>query len=338
MQPTRQKLAFVFELCETKGHYPLERMLILYNLLEEPEKFLFIKSNNHYSDRLCKAYHITPVYYDKIDEVAKAIRNLQIDTIIQDGKNISHENALKLKPFCRTYIQFDNFLDGHLLADYNLFTYTDELVDFNAPYALVGSHCFAVPEAFEQLRQPPMNEPFDIPHIVVYFEDGDPYNLTFRTIRHLMQLHIPVHITVLIDDEYPHDTDDLQMMLLSRKNTKLIRNNLQPIQNATIVIGNANYTPFKIASLNIPYIALAQNEHELGNSCVKEEHGFIHLGLGRKIKQSMLQNAVMELLLHEERRARAIKRQHALKIHQNNELLQSLLYELMNGQPKLTFL
>lgn len=338
MLKLRQKLAFVFEECDTKGLYPLERMLILYTLLDDPEKFIFVKSDSEAAATLCDSYNVSPVFYDKIEEVAKAIRNLQIDTLIQDGKNMSHDLVQKLKPFCNTYIQFDNFLDGHILADYNLFTFTDELLEFQAPNALIGSHCFALPQTFTELRQPSTTEPFNIPHIVVFFEDGDPHNLTYRTIRHLMQLHIPVQITALLTDQYKHPTDELQMMLLSRKNAKLVRSNLDCLQSATIVIGNANYTPFKIAYLNIPYIALAQNEHELGNSCVKEENGFIHLGLGRKIKQSMLQNAVMELLLHEERRARAVKRQHALKIHQNNELLQSLLEELISGQPKLTFL
>lgn len=338
MQNPCQKLAFIFEHCERKGYYPLERMLVLYNMLDVPEKFLFIKAPNDYSDALCERYNVSPVYYHKIDEVAKAIRNLQVDTIIQDGSNQPYEVALKLKPFCRTYIQFENFLDGHMLADYNLFTYIDELLDFTAPNAIVGSHCFALPPQYEQLRQPATNEPFEYPHIVVFFEDGDPNNLTFRTVRHLMQLHIPIQLSVVLDEQYTHPTDELQMMLLSRKNTKLIRNSIAPMQDATIVIGNAHYTPFKIASLHIPYIALAQNEQELGNSCVKEENGFIHLGLGRKIKQSMLQNAVMELLLHEERRWRASKRQHALQIQQNNDHLQTLLHELMNGQPKLTFL
>lgn len=333
-----QKVAFIAEQCDTKGHYPIERMLILYNLLDDAERFLFIKSSDEKLEKLYAAYNVTPVIYEKIDEVAKAIRNLQIDTIIQDGKNTPHESVQKLKPFCQTYIQIDNFADGNLLADYNLFTYVDELLELQAPKALIGSHCFALPKAFQEMRQPVTNEPFDHPHIVVYFEDGDPNNLTFRCVRHLMQLQIPVQISVIIDDNYKHPTDELQLMLLSHKNAKLKRHSLDALQSATIVIGNANYTPFKIAHLNIPYIALAQNEHELGNSCVKEDNGFIHLGLGRKIKQSMLQNAVMELLLHEDRRARAIRRQHNLKVHHNNELLKSLLYELMNGQPKLTFL
>ena len=337
---TGQKLAFIFEQCETKGNYPLERLLILYNLFDELERFLYIKTTNDTAISLCESYNVSPIIYERLEEVARSIRNLQIDTIIQDGKNMPYDQVEKLKPFCQTYIQFDNFLEGHMLADFNLFTFTDELLDFQAPNALIGSHCFALPKSYADLRQPAVNEPFELPHIAILFEDGDSNNLTYRTMRHLTQLHIPVQISIMITDEYQHPTDELQMMLLSRKNTRLVKNADIPkaLQDVSIVIGNANYTPFKIASLGIPYIALAQNEHELGNSGVKEENGFIHLGLGRKIKQSTLQNAVMELLLHEERSARAKKRQNKLAVYQNNEILQTLITELINGQPKLTFL
>ena len=334
----QKKIAFIFEACDVKGSYPLERLLILWRSFNDYERFLFLKGEHPHLLELCKTYDVTPVFFNKPEELARAMRSLQIDTILQDGKSTSFEYVEKLKPFCQTYIQFDNFLDGHMLADYNLFTYVDELLDFEVPNALVGSHCFAVPDKLLGLT--PARNPNDMPKIVVYFEDGDRNNLTYRTVRHLVQLQIPVHISVIIDNEYLHPTDELQMLLLSRKNTALLNATQIPqaLTDATIVIGNANYTPLKIATLAIPYIALAQNEQELGNSCVKEENGFIHLGLGRKIKQSSLQNAIMELLLHDERRARAISRQQKLAVHQNNEILQTLITEFMSGQPKLTFL
>lgn len=334
----QKKIAFIFEACDVKGSYPLERLLILWHAFNDYERFLFIKGEQAHLITRCKEYGVTPVLFEKTEELARALRNLQIDTVLHDGKSTTFEYVEKLKPFCQTYIQFDNFLDGHMLADYNLFTYVDELLDFDAPNAIVGSHCFAVPDKLLELTPSTMQQ--EMPRIVVYFEDGDRHFLTYRTLRHLVQLQIPVHISIIIDEEFSHPTEELQMLLLSRKNTALLNATQLPqaLSDATIVIGNANYTPFKIATLGIPYIALAQNELELGNSCVKEEHGFIHLGLGRKIKQSSLQNAIMELLLHDERRARAISRQKKLAMHQNNEILQTLITEFMNGQPKLTFL
>ena len=129
------------------------------------------------------------------------------------------------------------------------------------------------------------------------------------------------------------------MMALSRRHSTIRRGftefyNILP--KANILIGNALYTPYKAATLGVPYIALAQNELQVQNFYVKESNGFIHLGLGRKIKQSSLQNAVMELLLHEERSSRAIKRQKMLRLSQNNDLLQTLLHDLALGEYKVT--
>ena len=61
-------------------------------------------------------------------------------------------------------------------------------------------------------------------------------------------------------------------------------------------------------------------------------NGFIHLGLGRKIKQSAIQNAVMEFLLHEHRRDRAIRKQLSLEVLTNNEILQALLLDFAYGR------
>lgn len=45
------------------------------------------------------------------------------------------------------------------------------------------------------------------------------------------------------------------------------------------------------------------------------------------MKQSNIQNAVMELLLHEARRERAVRKQIQLEIQDNNEVLKSLLLD-----------
>ena len=334
---TTKKLVFIFEDCPTKGSYPLERLLILYNMLPEHDRFLFVKTKRQPLLKLCEKYNVMPILFDNFDEAARSIRNLQADVIIQDGKNQLSEYTEKLKPFCKTYIQFDNFLDGHMLADYNLFTFVDELLELNAPNSLIGSYSFAVPD---DLLKIPKDKPKNsiTPHIVIHFEDGDPQNLTYRVLRHLTQLHIPLKLSIVIDEDYKHSIDDLQMMQL-QCNAKMIKfpTDAKYLEDSTIVIGNANYTPFKIASVGIPYIALAQNELELGNSVVREENGFIHLGLGKKIKQSSLQNAVMELILHDDRRERAIVKQQRLAIVQNNELLQTLISKFISSQP-ITFL
>ncbi len=87
--------------------------------------------------------------------------------------------------------------------------------------------------------------------------------------------------------------------------------------------------PYEIAVMGIPCIVLAQNEFETSLDFPKEKHGFVHLGPGRKIKQSSLLNAIMEPLLHEPLRRKAIERQVALNLGEGKEMVcEAILYHL----------
>ena len=79
-------------------------------------------------------------------------------------------------------------------------------------------------------------------------------------------------------------------MALGRRNTTIVAAPYslpEELIKADIVVCSAGYTPYEIAVLGLPCIVIAQNEQELLNAFPKEEHGFIHLGLGRKVKQSL---------------------------------------------------
>ena len=67
--------------------------------------------------------------------------------------------------------------------------------------------------------------------------------------------------------------------------------------------------PFLVAQFQIPCIILCAHEEEVNYAFPQEGHGFANLGLGRKIKQSYLQNAVMEIILHDNRRKAYIQKQ-----------------------------
>ncbi|XRD25488.1 CMP-N-acetylneuraminic acid synthetase [Lysinibacillus fusiformis] len=236
-----------------------------------------------------------------------------------------------LRPFCKTIIHFDDFGEGGQACDCVLLALYHEVKDYLPSHYIGGSFVFALPEDYQNFSDRPESKtPENPPHIVVAFEDGDEHNLTYRTLRHLTQLQIPLQITVMIDDSYRHAIDDLQMMVLSRRNTAILRDKnalLKLLPKADVIICNANYTPYKIASYGVPCITLAQSEAELLHAFPREQNGFIHLGLGRKMKQSQIQNAVMEFLLHEARSERAVKKQRQLNLVSNNETLLELLLD-----------
>ena len=44
-----------------------------------------------------------------------------------------------------------------------------------------------------------------LPHLVITFGDEDLGNLTYRALRHMLQLQIPLKVTVLLGENYKHD-------------------------------------------------------------------------------------------------------------------------------------
>jgi spore coat polysaccharide biosynthesis predicted glycosyltransferase SpsG len=332
----KKKIIWIVEHCDIKGSYIFERAVTLAKLLQEESGFVFVRTDNaRIISELAKT-GLNIILFDKFEEVKKKVREMQPDLIVHDGKDTLLEHIELIRPFCPTIVHFDDFGMGAKLVDCHLISLFAESYEQPFVQELAGSYAFAVPPNLEKVAKQILETPDcsikdTLPHIVVAFEDGDANNLTYRTLRHLTQLQIPLKISVAIDDDYQHDVDSLQLMALSRRNTEIVRRPdalLHLMPQADLIICNGNYTPYKIAAAGIPCITTAQHENELNYAFSREDNGFINIGLGRKMKQSILQNAVMELLLHEQRRERAVRKQRSLEIITNNEILQTLLLDL----------
>lgn len=334
----KRKVAFIAEYCNTKGIYPFERLITLHELLQDHERFVFVQTAEPFVLQLFEEAGITPILFDSYKQLQKTFRNMAFDLAIIDGKDLTSEQLEPIKPFTKRIFTIDQLGEAAAQTPYNLYCVAPEPMQFEQTDAVIGTTGFALPKQLKLCARE-IKPALATPHIVIYYEDGDPENLTYRTFRHLTQLQIPLKVTILLDELYKHPIDDLQLMALSRRHTTIRRGFhefYKLLPQANIIIGNALYTPYKAATLGVPYIALAQNDLQVQNFYVKESNGFIHLGLGRKIKQSALQNAVMELLLHEERSSRAIQRQKMLRLSQNNDLLKALLHDLALGEYKVT--
>ena len=327
----QKTIVFIIESCIDKGLYPFERVATLAKLLAHEKIHVFVKTTSKHALQILSNENLKPIVFDHFDQLPKQLQELKADLIVRDGHNSEAWQVENLRPFCNTIVHFDDFGEGGQACDGVLLSLYQDVKDYLPSHYIGGSFAFALPTAYSQLKPLPDSKKIaDPPHIVVAFEDGDEHNLTYRTLRHLTQLHIPLQITVMIDESYQHAIDDLQMMVLSRRNTAILRDKeplLQLLPKADIIICNSNYTPYKVASYGVPCITLAQNEVELLHAFPREQNGFIHLGLGRKMKQSQIQNAVMELLLHEARSERAVKKQHQLNLAGNNAELAKLLLD-----------
>lgn len=343
-----RKIAFIIEHSPNKGYYPFERASILASLLNKTASiYVFVKQANHDSIEKFISNQLTPIEFESYKQLLPTLKNLQLDLIVLDGEDSTIDLVKQLNNYCPTIVHFDDFGIGaksslfHFKALYEENIETVEQNEVTGPYFFIGSPFLKSIKHQRLLRTPSLPATNTPPHIAIYYEDGDQPNLTYRTLRHLTQLQIPLQISILLDDSYSHSTEDLSMMALSRKNIKIVRGEkaIEAILvNADCLICNNLYTPYKAAYINIPCITVASNERELKLAFGREHNGFIHIGLGRKMKQSHLQNAVMEFLLHEPIRKRALERQQKIGFDINENILSDLFIELAHQRYNISSL
>ncbi|MBO0588800.1 hypothetical protein [Sporosarcina sp. E16_8] len=247
----------------------------------------------------------------------QALASLKPDLLLRDSGSTIQEEIEKITELVPSIIHFDDFGDGGKCADLVFQTLYVDSNDSAPDHYVLGRESFIADEHMAPFKHIGLRKSQigPLPHLVISFGEEDEGNLTYRALRHIMQLQIPLKVTVLIGEQYSHDTSTIRMMALERRNTTVLvppYNFAEVYAAADIILCASGYMPYEVAVMGIPCVVLAQNDFEVGLAFPKEQHGFIHLGLGRKVKQSSLLNAIMEPLLHEPLRKKAIARQTAL--------------------------
>ncbi|WP_203249137.1 hypothetical protein [Sporosarcina beigongshangi] len=311
----KKRIAIYLSQSDGKGSYPARRAaMIAHNLAEEADIVFFCGADSPSAPNGFKAIPIA-----NSTAFLQAITAMKPDLLIRDSGSTFREEVEQIRELVPSIIHFDDFGDGGNSADLVFQTLYADSSDTVPDHYVVGIESYMADDEIVSLKQVGLRKerPGPLPHLVISFGDEDAGNLTYRALRHMMQLQIPLKVTVVIGEHYAHDTSTLRMMALGRRNTIIVehpRHLAEIYADADVVLCASGYMPYEVAVMGIPCVVLAQNDFELGLAFPKEQHGFIHLGLGRKIKQSSLLNAVMEPLLHEPLRKKAIARQTALGI------------------------
>jgi len=324
----KKRLAIYVSRADGKGTYPFRRADIIARSLPTDIETTFIYEKG----TTVESEDYKTVFITNHSSLLKALTELKPDLLLRDSGSTSQDEVSEIKEVVPSIIHFDDFGEGGKLADLVFQTLCPESNEKPLNHYVVGTTSFIVDEKIVPLKHIGQNKKMTrpIPHLVITFGDEDLGNLSYRALRHMMQLQIPLKVTILIGDKYSHDVSELRMMALGRRNTFIKE---QPyaleevLSTADIVLCSSGYMPYEIAYLGIPAVVLAQNEFELSLSFPREKHGFIHLGAGRKVKQSELLNAIMEPLLHEPRRKKAIARQVSLNLGNGKDALcEAILY------------
>ena len=325
------KKKVVIHVCRSdgKGTYPERRAEIIARTLEGIDVVFLCGNDSPPAPADFQTVRITPG-----STLLSTLSKIKPDLLLRDSGSTIQEEVEKICKIVPNVIHFDDFGEGGKVADLVFHTlYSDSNEKVHDHY-VEGIESFIIDEKMASyknigLRKKELNP---IPHLVISFGDEDAGNLSYRALRHMLQLQIPLKVTLLVGGNYSHDVSELRMMALGRRNTfiQVLPYDFQEVYaSADIILCASGYMPYEIAVMGIPCVVLAQNDFELSLAFPKEQHGFIHLGSGRKVKQSSLLNAIMEPLLHEPLRRKAIARQTALGLGEgNNAVNEAILYFL----------
>ena len=327
----RQKKLVIY-VCDTdgKGTYPIRRAEIIAESLPSTIDIIFIHKEG--APPIPDGYK--KVTIKKSSALVSALEQIQPDLLLRDSGSTSKEEVDKISKVVPSVIHFDDFGGGGKVADLVIQTLYMEANDKLPDHYVIGAESFiadknTIPYKHLGLRKE-VTRP--LPHLVISFGDDDLGNLTYRALRHMLQLQIPLKVTVLLGTNYKHDKSELRIMALGRRNTFILEqpaNTAEFYSTADIILCASGYMPYEIAVMGIPCIVLAQNDFETSLEFPKEKHGFVHLGPGKKVKQSSLLNAIMEPLLHNSLRKKAISRQTALNLGEGKEMVcEAILYYL----------
>lgn len=310
----KKKMAIYVCPSDGKGTYPARRAEVIARSLPEIET-VFICGTESFPP---------PDGFETItirsgSTLFQVLDEIKPDLLLRDSGSTIQEEVEKICDIVPSIIHFDDFGDGGKSADLVFQTLFSEANEKNPDHYVEGPETFIADEVITPFKNIGLRKdaPGSLPHLVISFGDEDAGNLSYRALRHVMQLRIPLKVTILIGKNYSHDTSTLRIMALGRRNTFIKEqpyNFAEVYASADILLCAAGYMPYEIAVMGIPCVVLAQNDFELSLTFPKEKHGFIHLGAGRKVKQSSLLNAIMEPLLHEPLRKKAISRQLALEL------------------------
>lgn len=327
----QKKLVIYVNDTDGKGSYPFRRAQIIARSLPSHVDIQFIIHENN-KKRLSHTFKTTSI--SNSSQLIPLMEKLKPDLLLRDSGSSAQDEVEKLTKIVPAIIHFDDFGEGGKLTNLVIQTLYTDSNERPLEHFVTGIETFIADEQTAELKHlgltRKVNRP--LPHLVIFFGEEDTSNLTFRALRHMLQLQIPLKVTTVIGHNYDHDITQLKIMALGRRNTVILpepSNLAEFLSTADIVLCSSGYLPYEIGVIGIPCVILAQNDFELSLAFPKEQHGFIHLGAGRKVKQSSLLNAVMELLLHNHLRKKAISQQVALNLGGGkNRIVEAILYYL----------
>ena len=258
--------------------------------------FLVDKASKLAYDKIAESNYTVYMQGDLL--LTEEIFKINPDVIIHDCLDTDAEymKALSQRSYC--LINFEDLGEGTRFAD----------LVINAMYPegrIMAGHHFGAKYFIlrdEFLFTPSKQVEDSVQNILISFGGVDPNDYTRRILKIIspMRQEHDFKITVISGMGYKDPeklVDEFPFIHLMTN----IASMSDEILNADIVFTSAGRTTFEVASIGTPAIVLCQNKRETTHFFASEKNGFYNLGLGFEIADSVIEEALLECMMLENR-------------------------------------
>ncbi|MEX0626931.1 MAG: acylneuraminate cytidylyltransferase [Chloroflexota bacterium] len=225
-------------------------------------------------------------------DLVEEITHLAPDVVINDVLDTSEDYVRALKKLGIKVINFEDLGPGALYADLVINAiYPERQIH---PNHYFGHRYFCARTEFTLTAPKLVDGP--VSRVLLTFGGTDLNNLTAKVLTAIHGYCQEHGISVDVVAGMGYQRFETLQRFAGVGVERNVANISDFMRRADIIFTSAGRTVFEIACIGTPAIVLAQNERELTHLFASEEHGFVHLGLGRDVEEATILQAFRELV------------------------------------------
>jgi CMP-N-acetylneuraminic acid synthetase/spore coat polysaccharide biosynthesis predicted glycosyltransferase SpsG len=264
----------------------------------------------------------------------KKIKEISPDLIINDILDTESSYISQLRSFApkAKVINFEDFGSGSFDADLTinaLYPQQEEKANI-----LTGTDYFCLRDEFLFIEKAKVNT--RIQKIVLTFGGVDEGNLTLRSLQSIEPLikEQDLSVTIVTGPGYKHKKELNKYLhsfsLADKVDVIHSTNSISDIFiESDIAITSGGRTVLELASLEVPTVAICQNQRETTHHFAHIDNGIVNLGHRGQVKDEDILETVSKLIIDQEYRNSLVEKMKAIDLQSGKKRVVSLIKELI---------
>ena len=272
-------------------------LTMAYSLMMEHDVLLVLHERSHEGLKKVQESFLPYIVIRDDAEIDRVIEDYQPDIWVNDCLNTDEAYILHLKEKVGRVVTIEDLGTGSEVADAAINALYIE--EGRATHIYSGYEYVCLREEFQTEEPRAFSE--EVRSVIIMFGGTDPANLNRKIYRSLLQYaprHPAIRFSFITGVGYDHEAHGV----VTREDCNIFVHPNVPrvskyMKEADLAITSQGRAIFELAAMGVPAIVLSQNRREQTHRFAQMANGFINLGMGEEVEQSMIENT-LDWLIH----------------------------------------